>query len=99
YHQGLGLDEIVWSFPGARFLSADGYHHHVGLNTWARGATLAGPHDARLLEWQIVAASPQVAESAAASLRKHGQDVEPRDGGWVAVDPSGVAVRISADEQ
>ncbi|HUR60617.1 MAG TPA: hypothetical protein VM029_23045, partial [Opitutaceae bacterium] len=22
------------TFPGARFLAADGYHHHVGLNVW-----------------------------------------------------------------
>jgi catechol 2,3-dioxygenase len=22
------------SYPGARFLAADGYHHHLGLNTW-----------------------------------------------------------------
>ncbi|TVR53669.1 MAG: hypothetical protein EA421_10700 [Gemmatimonadales bacterium] len=38
YHQALGLDEVVWSYPGALFLSAGGYHHHLGLNTWAAGA-------------------------------------------------------------
>ncbi len=30
----LGLDVMVRSYPGALFLSAGGYHHHVGLNTW-----------------------------------------------------------------
>ena len=40
YHAALGLDKVVWSYPGALFLSAGGYHHHVGLNTWAGpGAT------------------------------------------------------------
>ena len=38
YHRGLGFDQIVWSFPGALFVSAGGYHHHVGLNIWAAGA-------------------------------------------------------------
>ena len=44
YHAGLGFDRIG-SFPGALFVSAGGYHHHVGLNTWAAGAPVAG--DAR----------------------------------------------------
>ena len=31
----LGLDVTVRGYPGALFTSAGGYHHHVGLNTWA----------------------------------------------------------------
>lgn len=34
YRARLGLDVMQRSFPGARFLGADGYHHHLGLNTW-----------------------------------------------------------------
>ncbi|MGB8034797.1 MAG: VOC family protein [Nitrososphaeraceae archaeon] len=35
YHEKLGLDITVnWSSMGAAFLSAGGYHHHIGLNTW-----------------------------------------------------------------
>ncbi len=30
----LGFDVMVRSYPGALFVSAGGYHHHVGLNTW-----------------------------------------------------------------
>jgi catechol 2,3-dioxygenase len=33
YHQLLGFD-IVMSMPSALFLSAGGYHHHIGANTW-----------------------------------------------------------------
>ena len=54
YHEGLGFDKTVWSYPGALFLSAGGYHHHLGTNTWAVGAVPAGEGDARLLEWEIV---------------------------------------------
>ena len=42
YHAGLGLDQTVWSYPGALFLSAGGYHHHLGINTWATGAGAGG---------------------------------------------------------
>lgn len=55
YHEEIGLDKMVWSYPGALFLGAGGYHHHLGLNTWARGAPPPGDNDAQLLEWQLVA--------------------------------------------
>jgi catechol 2,3-dioxygenase len=34
YRDALGLKVTQRSYPGARFLAADGYHHHLGLNTW-----------------------------------------------------------------
>jgi catechol 2,3-dioxygenase len=35
YHKKLGFDITVnWKSMGAAFLSAGGYHHHVGMNTW-----------------------------------------------------------------
>lgn len=38
YHEVLGFDIIV-RMPSALFISAGGYHHHIGMNTWhSRGA-------------------------------------------------------------
>ena len=35
YHEKLMLDiTLNWRSMGAAFLSAGGYHHHVGMNTW-----------------------------------------------------------------
>jgi catechol 2,3-dioxygenase len=35
YHEKLGLDLTVdWRSMGAAFLSKEGYHHHIGINTW-----------------------------------------------------------------
>lgn len=34
YAGHLGLDVTTRSYPGAIFVSAGGYHHHVGLNVW-----------------------------------------------------------------
>lgn len=35
YHNVLGFDVTQRSYPGALFVSAGGYHHHLGLNIWA----------------------------------------------------------------
>jgi len=42
----LGMEVTQRSYPGASFLSAGGYHHHLGLNTWAGVGAPAPPHDA-----------------------------------------------------
>jgi catechol 2,3-dioxygenase len=97
YHLGLGLDKMVWSYPGALFLAAGGYHHHLGTNTWAAGAPQAGPTDARLLEWEVIVPTAQHAEGAARSLTTTGAMVEQRGDGWVATDPWGTPVRIRGE--
>jgi len=51
YSEALRFDRTVWQYPGAPFLSAGGYHHHLGTNTWAGdGAIPPGEGDARLVE-------------------------------------------------
>ena len=40
YHDLLGFEVTMWYGDSAVFLSAGGYHHHLGLNTWAgKGAS------------------------------------------------------------
>ena len=95
YHQGLGLDAVVSSYPGALFLSAGGYHHHLGLNTWAGpDAAPAGPADARLLEWTVELPSTVDADAAAASLARAGYTPERSGAGWLVQDPWGTPVRL-----
>lgn len=94
YHEGLGLDKVVWNYPGALFLSAGGYHHHLGVNTWAAGAAPATDDDARLLEWAIVVSSAADATAALDSLAAGGNAVEREPDGGVARDPWGTAVRV-----
>jgi catechol 2,3-dioxygenase len=96
YHAGLGLDKIVWSYPGALFLSAGGYHHHLGINTWATGAVPADPDEARLLEWEVIVPSIRDATEAIASIAAAGGTVEPSADSGVARDPWGTAVRVRA---
>jgi catechol 2,3-dioxygenase len=39
FYRPYGLVVTQGDFPSARFLAADGYHHHLGTNLWARGRT------------------------------------------------------------
>jgi catechol 2,3-dioxygenase len=95
YHAALGFDQIVWNFPGALFLSAGGYHHHLGTNTWAGGAGPALDDEARLIEWEIVLPTSDDRAQAAQSLRTAGYAAERRDETWVVSDPWNTTVRLT----
>lgn len=94
YHEGLGLDKIVWGYPGALFLAAGGYHHHLGMNTWAANAPLATDEDARLLEWEIVVPTTGDVDAVAASLAQNGVVVTREPTAATARDPWGTQVRV-----
>ncbi len=66
----------MWSYPGAVFLSAGGYHHHLGTNTWSATAPTASERDARLLEWTLVLPEQRDVRRAGLSLKNAGYDVE-----------------------
>ena len=89
YSKALGFDRMVWRYPGALFLGAGGYHHHLGTNTWAQGAPSPSERDAKLLAWTIV--TPD-AEQTLASVSEAGFVVD----GDLLRDPWGTAVRVRA---
>jgi len=97
YHDALGFDKVVWSYPGALFMSAGGYHHHLGTNTWARGAPPATDADARLLEWEIVVPTREDAKRAAEHVRAKGYPVKEENGEWILTDPWGTSLRLMAE--
>jgi catechol 2,3-dioxygenase len=94
YHEALGFDKVVWSYPGALFMSAGGYHHHLGTNTWARGSPPASNADARLLEWEIIVPTKKDAEEAARHVKAAGYPVKEEGGEWVLTDPWGTSLRL-----
>jgi catechol 2,3-dioxygenase len=95
YHSALGFDKVVWTYPGALFFSAGGYHHHVGTNTWAAGAPAATEEDARLLEWEL--RLPQLADIAevAANAAQAAYDVHDAGADRLITDPWGITVRLT----
>ena len=97
YHRALGFDKTVWSYPGALFLSAGGYHHHLGTNVWAPGPA-PGTDDARLLAWELIVPSHDDVLSGARSLRGAGYTFEETERGVHVLDPWGTAVDLRARE-
>ncbi|HEX6816374.1 MAG TPA: VOC family protein [Gemmatimonadaceae bacterium] len=95
YADALGFDRTVWSYPGALFLSAGGYHHHLGTNTWAGvNARAAADGQARLAEWTLELPDAESIGAAAASLGAAGHAAEREDADVVARDPWGTRVRL-----
>jgi catechol 2,3-dioxygenase len=79
YREVLGFGLTAQLGPMAAFLSAGGYHHHIGANTWeSRGAPQAPPGTARLLRATVVLPDEE-------ELGR----VADRAGGTEIVDPSG----------
>lgn len=96
YHETIGLDRMVSSYPGALFLAAGGYHHHLGVNTWAGRAAPASEDDARLLEWRIVLPAEADVAAVAARVEAGGYGIVRDANGWLATDPWGIALRLAA---
>lgn len=94
YAGALGLAPMVRSYPGALFLSAGGYHHHLGVNTWAGAAAApAAAGDARLLEWTVLVPRPG-AEAAARRVEAAGHPVRASASDWLLTDPWGTSLRL-----
>jgi catechol 2,3-dioxygenase len=93
YHRALGLDKTVWSYPGALFMSAGGYHHHLATNVWSSGPS-ASTDEARLLEWDLMVPSGADVDAAAQSLRDAGYGAAQTGHGVSTADPWGTRVQI-----
>jgi catechol 2,3-dioxygenase len=96
YRDGLGF-AVMTDLGTAVFVSAGGYHHHVGINVWRGRGVPPAPADAvGLRHWTLVVASADEMAAARARLQAIGVPVEERDGGVLARDPSGTAVLVVA---
>jgi catechol 2,3-dioxygenase len=88
YHDLVGFD-VMGHVPGMGFVSAGGYHHHLGLNTWAgRGARPAPAGSAGLRRFTVELPASRDLDEVVGRL-EHGdvRVVEEADG-FAAVDPS-----------
>jgi catechol 2,3-dioxygenase len=102
YSRVLGLD-VMLRWHGASFLSAGGYHHHVGLNIWeGPGAPPPPPGAVRLRAFSIT-----MSEEGLKELLEHLRELgiapeQPPEGPWIEgpafllKDPDGNAVVLEA---
>lgn len=98
FSDGLGFDRTVWGYPGALFLGAGGYHHHLGTNLWAGPrATRPSSDEAQLLEWTIELPDEASWNGAAQSLEGSRWLVESgsaADASLTVPDPWGTPIRL-----
>ena len=97
YADVLGFDVMVRGYPGALFVAAGGYHHHIGLNTWnSRGGSIPHPGAVGLRAYELKLGSPSALSDVLARIDAAGIAAEPAaDGATLVRDPSGNGVLLT----
>jgi catechol 2,3-dioxygenase len=97
YSGVLGFDVTVRDYPGALFVSAGGYHHHIGLNTWhsaGSGPPAAGTIGLRSFE--VVLPQRDELGRTLEALGRAGVAYERTNGSALTSDPSGNGILLTA---
>jgi catechol 2,3-dioxygenase len=95
YNGELGLEVMVRSYPGALFVAAGGYHHHIGLNTWeSQGAPPPPEGSLGLDRYELVLPDENERDAAAGRVGETGDPVHTDDG-VLATDPAGNRVLLT----
>ncbi|NKE37384.1 VOC family protein [Natronococcus sp. JC468] len=91
YVDALGFEPQT-SASGALFVSAGGYHHHLGANTWhGRTKPVAG----RGLSWfEVLVPDRGTLEAVRGRLADRKESIAETDGGFAVVDPDGNEIRV-----
>jgi catechol 2,3-dioxygenase len=96
YRDILGFDLMAQLGAQAAFLSAGGYHHHIGANTWeSAGAPPPPPGTAALRHATIVLPDDVGRGDVLGRIESAGVPYEDRDEGPLVHDPSGNALMLA----
>jgi catechol 2,3-dioxygenase len=106
YRDTLGFDEQA-RIPSASFLSAGGYHHHIGLNSWQSAGGAPAPDSAPgLREVQFTLSDPDAVQAVQRGLNQPASSASQRTGtspnsladhaGLSLSDPDGNRLNLSA---
>ncbi|MGV2883364.1 VOC family protein [Paenibacillus taichungensis] len=94
----LGFD-IVGNFANmsALFVSAGGYHHHIGLNIWAGTGAPVNPANATGIDYfTIIYDGKEQLEQAVEQLRQSNTSIEQQGKDWFTVDPQNIRIRLTS---
>ncbi len=93
----LGFEVTVRGYPGALFVSAGGYHHHIGLNTWhSRGSRAPAPGSVGLRSFAVELPSGAELEAVLERVQSAGLAVQRAAGGALVRDPSGNGILLQS---
>ncbi|MET3698930.1 catechol 2,3-dioxygenase [Bacillus oleivorans] len=90
YVKGLGLDVVTRYGRQALFISDNGYHHHIGLNTWNSLGGKAPAENSVGLSWfTLVFPSEEIRNQKIDQLKAINAPVQEENGKFITNDPSG----------
>ena len=96
YQEIIGLDLMATMMGSAAFLSAGGYHHHLGINTWnGTGAPPPPPNAVGLRYFTINLSGSEDKNLLAGRLREAGIQQQVIDQGLYFEDPSGNGIVVA----
>jgi catechol 2,3-dioxygenase len=97
YHRVIGFDVMGIAKPFRRaFVSAGGYHHHIGLNTWqGEGAPPPAPNSLGLRYFSVALPNQDELQRVLARIQEAGVATEKTEAGVLLRDPSQNGVVIS----
>ena len=92
YRDVLGFELMTFMPGAAAFVSAGGYHHHLGFNIWrGEGVPPAPPGRVGLRHWTVVFDEPKEIEAVRERVRAAGIEVEDKGEGFLVRDPWDIA--------
>ena len=96
YHEILGFNLVLRYGPSASFLAAGGYHHHIGINTWAGVGAPPPPANSSGLHWFTVELPGHEAlQEVTGRIKKAGIELLDASGGHLVRDPSSNGILLS----
>ena len=94
YTDALGMNLRDDGYPGAAFVAAGEYHHHVGLNRWNERTAPTG--ESRGIDWfEVVVPDADTFDAVRDSLEGTGHAVTASNGTLAVSDPDGIGVRVT----
>jgi catechol 2,3-dioxygenase len=94
YQDVLGF-EVMAALHSAEFLSAGGYHHHIGVNIWNGIGAPPPPHDSlRLLGYEILLPDGMALQKISENLDRNGMVYQRSGSSLVLEDPASNPVTL-----
>lgn len=97
YVDALGFQVMANYGAAAMFISAGGYHHHMGLNIWAGQGAPAAPANAAGIDYfTLLLPDSQAVQEVAERVKQAGYPVEEADGILTLKDPWNIGIKLLA---
>ncbi|MCE4958023.1 VOC family protein [Macrococcoides caseolyticum] len=94
YEDFFGMDTMTTYGPSASFLSAGGYHHHLGLNVWNRHTTPPEIDAPGLRYFDIHMPNTEDVEHFKKLIQEKGLETIKDGKSDIIKDPNGIGVRL-----